>query len=185
MLRVNNFFLVLITYSFYGGGIIEAAEPANHNGNPLRGILTWTDVSGKHHFEASLVNQEGKKVELKGKDAKVISIELNMLSDDNKKYLNFLQQTGIEVFDELTCDDQIKRQGAANRLLGTELPSITLPAVSKFIDLEIRTLTNQQNFKQKERKKVKKIPFRAFHDWVTGYPQWANQPAASLAVTLW
>ena len=26
---------------------------------------------------------------------------------------------------------------------------------------------------------------RAFHDWVTGYPQWANQPAASLAVTLW
>ncbi len=26
---------------------------------------------------------------------------------------------------------------------------------------------------------------KAFHDWVTGYPQWANQPAASLAVTLW
>ena len=29
------------------------------------------------------------------------------------------------------------------------------------------------------------IATRVFHDWVNGYPQWANQPAASLAVTLW
>ncbi len=29
------------------------------------------------------------------------------------------------------------------------------------------------------------LDVRTFHDWVTGYPQWANQPAASLAVTLW
>jgi len=160
VLRANSSLLVLITCILCVGEIAEADESTNPSKNPLRGILTWTDASGKHHFEASLVRQNGEKVELKGRDAKLISIELNNLSNDNRKYLQFLRQIGIEVFDDLTCEEQVRRQSAAKRLQGAELPRLTLPAVSKFIDLEIRDLTSQQNLGQENREKIEKIPFK-------------------------
>ena len=50
-------------------------------------VRTWTDHSGEHQIEASLVNAQDGKVTLKKKDGTTITVPLDSLSDADREYV--------------------------------------------------------------------------------------------------
>ena len=58
---------------------------ANSAGQPR--IRAWTDRSGEHQTEASLVDSQDGKVTLKKKDGTTITVPLDSLSDADQEYV--------------------------------------------------------------------------------------------------
>lgn len=66
------------------------AVAAKEEPNPLAGIRTWTDSSGKHKVEASFQKVVDGKVSLLKADGTSIALPLERLSDADREIANFL-----------------------------------------------------------------------------------------------
>jgi hypothetical protein len=58
---------------------------------PNNAFRTWIDATGKYKIEAELISQEDGTVKLKRRDGTIVSLPIDKLSEDDRKYLESLQ----------------------------------------------------------------------------------------------
>lgn len=69
------------------------AEEAKGADGPLR---TWTDASGNFTVEAQLVQSDGERIQLRGKDGRIINITRGQLSGPDQQYLRALAKPAAD-----------------------------------------------------------------------------------------
>src|SRR5664280_1914283 len=68
-----------------GQRLVGQGIAANTSDQPQ--LRAWTDRSGEHQTEASLVDSQGGKVTLRKKDGTTITVSLQSLSDADRVYV--------------------------------------------------------------------------------------------------
>jgi formylglycine-generating enzyme required for sulfatase activity len=67
--------------------MVVALESPTATTSPPQATRTWTDSTGKHRMEATLLDFDGKVVRLKRPDGKIVTVPLEKLSETDRKHV--------------------------------------------------------------------------------------------------
>ena len=163
--------------------LLRRGKDNEDSDEPRKKVRTWTDASGKFKIKASLLNTKNGKVELEKEDGRVITLAVNKLSSEDKKYLADLDRAEA---DENNPDNPFAG-GTRSTSESSSIRSIDPEFGSNILDLDVDDW-NYEPDAAKTNKKLKSIRFRVpsgkpFFNKASGLAISLNRKVAATVVT--